>query len=199
MELSWLQRWSDNRIGFHQEKINSRLIQFWDRLGLNAGSRVFVPLCGKSLDMIWLKQSGYSVVGNELSEIACRDFFIENNLDYAESSFGKFNRYGGDDIVLLQGDFFDLTAENLESVSAVFDRASLIALPAEMRIQYANHLTSMLQSGSKVFLISMEYDQAKISFTVEILSRSSGPDIVGNLKERGLETLDEKVYLLEKA
>ena len=210
----WHQRWQDNQIGFHQEKINSRLIRLWPDLGLRAGDLVFVPLCGKSLDMLWLAQQGYRVFGVELSEIACEAFFRDNQLDYSVSEQGPFTVYTGDAIALWAGDFFALTEKDMHSVAATYDRAALVALPEAMREEYCRHLARILPQGSPTLLISMEYDQQKMkgppfsvvedeitrnlsgNFSVEKLSQSSGPDIVGNLARRGLDTLTEKIFKL---
>ena len=43
---------------------------------------VFVPLCGKSLDMVWLLEQGFSVTGCEISELAVQQFFTENSIPY---------------------------------------------------------------------------------------------------------------------
>ncbi len=212
----WHQRWRENQLGFHQEKVNSRLIKFWPRLKSTQGEKVFVPLCGKSTDMIWLSQQGFKVFGIEISEIACRDFFIENDLTYENTQHGKFEVFRNQDIELWAGDFFDLTPQDLANVQAVYDRAALVALPKEMRSDYAGHLSSLLKKDSLVMLVSMEYQQEKMkgppfsvieeeirslfdrNFSIEIVSQSSGPDIVGSLKQRGLDTLTEKVFIMTK-
>jgi len=216
MDVDWRERWQNNKIGFHQDKVNSRLIKLWGLLSPAHNAKTFVPLCGKSRDMIWLVESGFSVIGIELSEIACRDFFIENKLEFSESTNRNFSTFTSEKIQLLQGNFFDLTPTHLEDVTCVFDRASLIALPTKLRKQYANHMSDILPAHSKTLLISMAYDQNKMngppfsvteeeirelytpSFNLEVISQSSGPEIVGNLKDRGLDTLEEKVYLLER-
>jgi thiopurine S-methyltransferase len=69
--------WRDSDTDFHQQAVNQLLTRFWQRPQHGRGSRVFVPLCGKSLDMIWLAQRGYEVIGVELSPIAVRAFFLE--------------------------------------------------------------------------------------------------------------------------
>lgn len=71
----WLDFWRDERSDFHQIAVNPLLNKFWPSLKLAHGSRVFVPLCGKSLDMLWLAQQGHEVIGVELSSIAVEDFF----------------------------------------------------------------------------------------------------------------------------
>ncbi len=76
----WIERWNNQEIGFHQGDFDPALGRYWSRLGAPAGARVFVPLCGKSLDMVWLAQNGHPAVGAELSERAVDDFFAERGL-----------------------------------------------------------------------------------------------------------------------
>ncbi|MGI9317834.1 MAG: thiopurine S-methyltransferase [bacterium] len=210
----WHTRWTENQIGFHQEKVNSRLIKLWPAIGLEPGEKVFVPLCGKTRDMLWLASQSYRVLGVELSKIACQDFFKENRIEYQVSHESPFEIFRSGGIELWAGDFFDLSAEALAEISGVYDRASLVALPESLRQAYVHHLSAILSSGIKVMLISMEYDQTKMQgppfsvteeeihglfeadFNVRKVSESSGPDIVGNLKQRGLDTLTEKIFVL---
>ncbi|MGR3983907.1 MAG: thiopurine S-methyltransferase [Gammaproteobacteria bacterium] len=217
MQLAfWRQRWAEGRLGFHQEKVNSRLRKFWREVEPAPRAKVFVPLCGKSLDMLWLASRGHRVIGSELSEIACRDFFTENALRYAETAGARFVRLSGGGISLWCGDFFRLRADDLRDVHLAYDRAALIALPAAMRANYAAKLAELSPPGARVFLVGMDYEQRKMKgppfsvpesevrelfeecFSVEILTQSSGPDIVGNLAARGLDTLNEKIYLLRR-
>ena len=114
----WLERWQKGETGFHQEQLNPYLSYFYGEKGAPQDKRhalkVFVPLCGKSVDILWLAQNGYEVLGIECSEIAVRDFFEENKLEYKLVEGKPFNRYiceareGQARIELLQGDFFDL-------------------------------------------------------------------------------------------
>ena len=76
----WHERWERAEIGFHKQEINVHLQQFWNCLELPAGERVFVPLCGKSLDLLWLAGEDHPVTGVELSPIAVDAFFQENEL-----------------------------------------------------------------------------------------------------------------------
>ena len=211
----WHSKWESNQLGFHQEKVNSRLKKFWPELQIPSAKKVFVPLCGKSLDMLWLAEL-HPVVGVELSQIAAEGFYTENDLPVIRNDQPPFVRYSGNNIDLLCGDVFDLTAEQMADVGGVFDRAALIALPTDLRARYARHLASILPAGCKILLITMIYNEEKMSgppfsvteeevrslfdtqFSVEKISESSGPDIVGNLRERGLETLTEQVFRLSK-
>lgn len=212
----WLQRWQEGQIGFHQDRINGYLTRHFGRTGAQTGGTVLVTLCGKSLDMLWLRDQGFCVVGVEFSPLAVEAFFSENNLQPAISSSGKFQRYHADDITLLCGDFFDLTAEDIGDISAVYDRASLIALPPEMRPSYADHLTGLLPRGTKVLLVTMEYPQDQMqgppfsvhesevhdlydnSFEVE---RLESVDVLADnqrFKERGLTEMIERTFLLTR-
>jgi len=212
----WHQRWSENKIGFHQQKVNSRLKKYWSQLKLTAGDKVLVPLCGKSADMLWLQQQGFTILGVELSPIACIDFFKENGLDYSTFHKDGFEVFQSGEIELWAGDFFELTSDHVKQIKGIYDRAALIALPPDMRQRYARHLADILPGPSRALYITMEYDQDKMKgppfsvsgeefeqlfqndFCINLISESSGPDIVGNLKDRGLDTLTEKIYLLRK-
>ena len=124
----WISRWESNRIGWHTDKVNSQLIEYLDELKLSSQEAIFVPLCGKSLDMNYLIQKNFKVIGVEMSELAIQQFFEENNLSYTISKEEEFEVYEGDRIIIYCGDFFDLQSKHLDNVKAVYDRASLIAL-----------------------------------------------------------------------
>ena len=153
----WLRRWQENRTGFHQARINAHLQRFWPRLEVPAGETVFVPLCGKSRDMLWLAAQGYRVVGVELSPLAVHAFFKENGLKPEIASDSVFERYRCAGIEILCGDFFALEPDDLSGVKGVYDRASLIALPPAMRGRYAQQLTTLLPERPPVLLITLDY------------------------------------------
>ncbi len=123
----WLDRWKENRLGFHEAAVNQYLQAHLPRFDLDPGARIFLPLCGKALDMLWLAEQGYEVIGIELSEIALRDFFDENQLDYERIESDRFVVFRSGRIELLQGDFFDLRRDDLDGCALVYDRAALIA------------------------------------------------------------------------
>jgi thiopurine S-methyltransferase len=155
----WHQRWEQNQIGFHQQAINEYLSNHWAELGLAEGAPVFVPLCGKSLDLLWLLEQGHAVLGVELSEKAVADFFQENALEYQRHPHGPFVAFHTEDLRLLAGDFFALQEQDLDGICAVYDRASLIALPPEMRRDYARKMQALLPSGAHILLITMQYQE----------------------------------------
>lgn len=210
----WLERWERKEIGFHQNEINPHLRQYWPELHPPSGSEVFVPLCGKSRDLLWLRKQGYPVIGVELSAIAVQAFFNENGYTPHHAASGKFDRYEADGIRILRGDFFDLSKDDLAKISAVYDRASLVALPPEMRERYARHLASTLPPATQILLITFDYPQQEMSGPpfavsageVEALYREYAEirllaqlDVLAQnprFQERGLSRLQESIFLL---
>lgn len=152
----WQQSWRDRNTAFHQTTVNPHLIRFWSSLGLQATDRVFVPLCGKSLDLLWLAGQGHSVIGVELSPLAVRAFFRENRLQASRRQVGKLTLWENGRIGILCGDFFQLTAADLGDIAAVFDRASLTALPDDIRAAYLAHLARIVPAACKVLLLTTE-------------------------------------------
>lgn len=152
----WQRCWRDRQTGFHQKTVNPLLTSFWSGLGLGPGSRVFVPLCGKSLDMIWLAGQGHQVVGVELSPIAVRAFFRENRLQPVRRQVGAFTLWEHGRLAILCGDYFLLTEGDLGPIDAVYDRAALTALPEDIRRAYVAHLRSVVPPTCKIFLLTAE-------------------------------------------
>jgi len=212
----WHDRWKQNEIGFHQAGFNSHLQEFWPKLELRTGCRVFVPLCGKSRDLLWLRAQGHAVLGVEVSPIAVEDFFTENRLTAEVTQRGAYKVWDADGLTILCGDYFALTRDWLADVEAVFDRASLIALPPEMRSRYAEHMTAILPPGAKILLITMEYPAGSMQgppfsveepevralyekhFKVTSLLRKDILADNARFRERGLTSLYEHVYRLER-
>ena len=159
----WLERWQLNQIGFHQAEHNKLLLEFWPRLGLDPKARVFVPLCGKSLDMRWLEAAGHDVLGVELSEVAIDAYFEDGGESAQQAVIDRFVSHEGAKTTILQGDFFDLTAPLLAGVEALFDRASLVALPPDMRFRYVDHLLRIVPDGCRILLLTFEYDQTLVA------------------------------------
>ena len=159
----WHQRWTENRIGFHLAEVNAHIENYWPKLALSENAKVFVPLCGKSHDLIYLRDLGSQVVGIELNESAVQAFFAENKISVSQSAVPEsdLRLWQGGGIEIYVGDFFQLTKEMLSDCQAVYDRASIVALPPEMRLDYVNHMQAILPAEIKMLLISMEYDESK--------------------------------------
>ncbi len=213
----WQQRWEANEIGFNQSQPNQLMQRYFSRLNLKSGARVFVPLCGKSIDMLWLAVQGYRVIGVELSQYACQAFFTENEISFKIIEVSDFVIYAGDNITLFAGDFFKLDKSLLEKIDAVYDRAALIALPPAVRPLYAVQLTQLLEPEAAVFLITTAYDQNEMqgppfsvdqaevdllfqkSFTIDKFYSKPMREISPHLKAKGLMYATEEGYLLKQA
>lgn len=154
----WLERWQNNQTGFNQPEVNPLLVSHFNKLGLSAGQRVFVPLCGKTIDIHWLLQQGYQVIGIELSEMAIEQLFQLLGLTPQISTLGAFKLYQAERIDIYVGDFFQLDNVLLGHVDAIYDRAAFIALPEATRLDYSKHLTAISHAAPQL-LISIEYDQ----------------------------------------
>ena len=154
----WSQKWEKNEIGFHQEKTNPYLQKFITRLKRAGGKgHIFVPLCGKSKDMIYLRSQGCGVLGLEISPLAVEAFFEENHFEPVAASTGRFAGYQCQSLKILCGDFFNLRSSDLVQATAVYDRASLIAMPPKLRKRYARLLSAVLPQNVSILLVTMEY------------------------------------------
>ena len=155
----WHQRWRDNRIGFHQDRVTPLLERHWDTTGLPRDAKVFVPLCGKTLDMPWLAARGHRVLGVELSELAVRQFFDEQQLAPAVHASRHGTHYTAGPFELIVGDVFGLDAEALSGCTGVYDRAALIALPPDLRRRYAAGPYARLPARCRGLMVVIDYPQ----------------------------------------
>jgi thiopurine S-methyltransferase len=167
--LFWHKCWQRDHIGFHQQEYHSLLTELWQQClawqptpvgsaqTSGEGALVFVPLCGKSADMLYIAKR-QKVIGAELSEIACRDFFAENYIACQSRQQSRFVFYHSESIELYQGDFFALQPQDLSGCRLIYDRAALIALPPALRVRYVAQLRSLIVAGSKLLLLTVEFD-----------------------------------------
>jgi thiopurine S-methyltransferase len=213
----WLERWHQMQIGFHQDATEPLLQKHWPTLGLAAGSTVFVPLCGKSLDMVWLAAQGHRVIGCELSQIAINDFFATLDLTPETRMESGFTVKSVGPYELWCGDFFALPPDATKAVRAIYDRAALVALPPDMRQRYARKLVELGSSVDNALLITLEYDQAIVNgpphsvppaevqshFTpdwrVMEMDREQTDSPTPRFKEHGIEIVDQAAYKLTPA
>jgi len=163
MELSyWESKWRKGKTGFHMKDGYPGLEKYWDSINLDKNPTVFVPLCGKSKDLMWLADRCKRVVGVEISGLAVEQFFSENTLVSDKSSFANFTIYRSENIELWKGDFFKLPKHKLPRFDLVYDRAALIALPPKMRIDYVNKLFDLISENTKILLQQFEYRQQEM-------------------------------------
>ena len=213
----WLDRWQEDRIGFHEISANRHLQNWFPRLAPAPGSGVFLPLCGKAVDIHWIAGQGFEVVGIELSSIAIEAFFAENSLDFERVETDRFTEYKSANITLLQGDFFDLKQDDLSHCQLVYDRAALIALERHDRPRYYDHMLTIVPASCDMLLISLEYDQTEMqgppfsvpgeeiiqryrdAFSIHTLETSNIIDERPRWRKVGLSALQESVFSLTRS
>ena len=224
----WHACWERNSLGFHQKSIHPFLSQYLlpmitSQANLpetNKRQTVFVPLCGKSDDMVWLAEH-FDVIGAELSDIACRDFFAEKNIAVNPNLItndepkGEFKQYSHQNITIWQGDFFKLSPEQLPRFDWIYDRAAIIALPQTMQQNYASHLATFISEHTQLFLISLEFPQEELEgppfaifeqdikrlfpgFKVECIAEQALEDKTFAQRKFNVSYLKEKLYLITK-
>lgn len=208
----WHERWQQNQIGFHQDEVQPLLRKYWPGLAAKSGDRVFVPLCGKSLDMWWLRQQGQQVVGVELSPLAVQAFFEEAEVTPARTSNGLQECWQASDIRIYSGDFFMLQPRDISICNVIYDRAALIALPPAMRRDYVAHLHRLFPQGARMLLVTLDYPQAEMDgppfsvsdAEVRELYKSvrllESRDVLAEndrFRQRGVSRLDENAYLID--
>jgi thiopurine S-methyltransferase len=211
----WLERWRDGRTHFHQPQVTPLLQKHWPALALPPGSRVLVPLCGKTLDMIWLAEQGMRVLGVELSQLGVEQFFAENNLRPTLHSSPLGVHYCAENIEIICGDIFKLDKAALSDCAGVYDRAALIALPPDMRLSYVRQVYGQLPARYRGLLITLDYAQEKMDgppfsvpdtevqtlyaglADVAIVGRSDILQEEPKFAARGLTKLDTIVYRLQ--
>lgn len=208
--MDWLSRWKQGKIGWHEVNGNAGLRKFWPRP--SAGCHVLVPLCGKSPDLLWLAEQGCQVTGVELSQIAARAFFEESGIPFDLRQAGGQTRFSGKDraITIVCADYFRFSEGPFD---ALYDRASLVALPHGLRPRYAEHTKTLLKADATVLLVTLEYDQSLAGgppYSVPAGEvRQYWPDlekvsvsgdtqnIPHKLRQAGVTQLDEIVWLYE--
>jgi thiopurine S-methyltransferase len=212
----WSDRWRTGQIGFHQAQPDKNLTRHWQDLGLAQGGRVFVPLCGKSVDLLWLRDRGHPVIGVELSAIALEAFCMENGVPARRRTTQDFDVYQAPNLELLCGDYFAFTPTQLGNVAAVFDRAALISWTPELRAPYVEHLAKLTPPGTETLLVTLEYPQTQTAgppfsvpadevaelyasrYAIRELSRQDVISSEPRMRSRGITELFEVCYRLTR-
>jgi thiopurine S-methyltransferase len=215
-EKFWHQRWETNDIGFHKDDPHHDLVKYFNRLGLQRGDTIFVPLCGKSKDLVWLHARGMQVVGVELSRVAVEAFFAENDLQGEWTEKGGLSCCCSPGYTIYCADLYDIRPTHLNGAAAAYDRGSLVALPTEMREDYAGHINGLMPPASRILAVSYEYDQIETygppfsvpleevrdlfspDFELEVLVEEDTLWSHQGLSARGVTQLTEFVVLLTK-
>ncbi len=210
----WIQRWRDGQVGFHQPEVNPYLRAHWDSLAVGGTADVFVPLCGKTLDLAWLSRRCGSVSGVELSAQALEEFFQEQGLVPERRRSGAHELWRCGRLQLFCGDFFALQPEQLPAPDLVYDRAALVALEPALRGRYVQKLLDLLAPHTRILLITLSYPQQAMAgppysvdedelrhhfaerFRFSSLFSADVIDKYPRFADKGLDRLQESVLLL---
>lgn len=156
MEASfWIKSWELGGFytSFHRKDIHPYVLEYMTPDEIE-NKNILVPLCGKAVDMLYLAQYANKVIGVELVEEAILQFFSENNLSYQKVDDETFI---SGNIILLKKDFMSLTNQEIGTIDWIYDRASLVALPLEMRKEYLKAIDRLSDIGTKQLIITLEY------------------------------------------
>lgn len=208
----WHSKWASNQIGFHLDDVNRLLIEHWHRTEPKREDKIFVPLCGKSEDLVWLATKHNQVHGVELSSIAVRSFFAEHFYTPLVIQLNAHHElYQFDELSIYTGDYFTAPVETYD---IVYDRAALVALPEEMRKEYVERLKSLLNPGGRILLVTLDYEQHEMAgppfsvpqeeieqlfaeFSVERLHQDSANAQHPKRAKKGLSRFAEEVWLIK--
>lgn len=213
-DINWHSHWQNNNIGFHLNQTNPMLVKHWPKLHAPPGEMVFVPLCGKSLDMVELHRQGHFVLGSELSDIAVAAFFTEQHLDHRTDQAGEHLYWSGDRLAIIHGDFFTLPANSIPA-RFVYDRAALVALPPDVQQRYVEQLLRIAPDIEHILLITVDYDDTAAPpppfsipservnalygayFQIELIeTRDTKPS--PRKQAQGLDVITEHIFKLER-
>jgi|LNFM01.1.fsa_nt_gb thiopurine S-methyltransferase len=212
----WLERWARGETGFHLPTVNPHLQRHWPAFGLLPGARVLVPLAGKSVDLAWLRAQGCMVTAVELSRHAADSLFADLGETPQRTRTADFEVFEVPGLRFFVGDFFRMTPALAGPLDAVYDRAALIALPANLRPAYAAQLTSLQRAGTRSLLVALEYPPTQMngppftvtaaeiaalfgaSHTLEELACEDILDAEPRFRARGVTQLVERVFALRR-
>ncbi len=212
--VDWHSHWAKKSPGFHEGRVNVYLQQYLKLFRLQSGDTIFMPLCGKAVDILWLSERGFKVVGVELSRVAVEAFFDESGLEFTLRESGKLMLYEAPNIALYQGDFMHLEPQILSSCKLVYDRASIVAIELFNRVAYKKKMLELVPVATPMLMVTLSYNQSQMAgppfsvpvneitelyqpeYQVEMLQSCEQIDERPRWKERGLESLIETALRL---
>ncbi|GFN97348.1 thiopurine s-methyltransferase [Plakobranchus ocellatus] len=178
----WKRMWEFDEIDFHNEQVHQTLIEYLDRLGpCGKPANIFVPLCGKSLDVKWLADQGVQTVGLDGVHKALEQFYTEHGLDWEETNVpalggaGKLLSSKDGRLKLYCGDITDFTVEVGGCFDAVWDRAAVVALNREDVERYVQIMKGLVRPGGCILLESEEFEASDFDGITDVLLKLPPP------------------------
>lgn len=212
----WIEGWEQGRTGFDQSEPHRWLPEHWASVEVANDAVVFVPLCGKTVDMVWLAEQGHRIIGVEVSEIAVVGFFDMVGLTPEVEVIGPLSAYRAGPYEIWRGDLFEVPATVFDRVDVVYDRASIVALPPQIRQRYTQMLSTQLRGDAPWYLVSFTYDQSEMDgppfsvtleeidalladeFDIETVVDESVIERAAAMQERGLTEMRETLSILRR-
>ncbi|XP_060074297.1 probable thiopurine S-methyltransferase [Ylistrum balloti] len=145
--------WVKGDTKWHTRGVNPLLLKHQHiLLSLKKPMKVFVPLCGKDDSMKWLAEQGHTVVGVDFSDIACKNFFLDNNLEYIKEDIQNSHVNGHIykaihdqlNLSIYYCDYFQLVPELQHDFDAVWDRGALNAMDSVNVARYASVMVPLM-------------------------------------------------------
>ena len=213
--VDWRSYWVRDKPGFHEGQVNAYLQHYLPLFNLAPGDTIFMPLCGKAVDILWLAQQGYRVIGVELSARAIEAFFAESQLTFEKTTGKHFTCYQGSNITLYQGDFMNLQKQQLAECRLIYDRASIVAIESFNRSSYVEHLLNINPQSVPILLVTLDYDQKvmqgppfsvpvseisalyQATYHIELLESREQIEERPNWRAKGLNSMLESALRLE--
>lgn len=154
----WADSWQEGgrKTSFHRSDIHPYILRHLPPEQL-ANKRLLVPLCGKSVDLMYFRTHAAHVVGVEFITEAVEQFFEEQQLAYEKVG----NQYRAEKITLINGDFFQVSKQEVGAIDLIYDRACLVALPLPLRQKYIAKIEELLPIGAQQFVNTLEYFPTK--------------------------------------
>ncbi|WP_440999973.1 hypothetical protein [Fodinibius sp. SL11] len=216
METSyWQSRWQKGNTGWHMDTVYPPLPNLWNHLGIESTARILVPLCGKSLDLQWFVDQGHTVTGVDVSQKAMCHIKQRHPESFRRDNSHGFTIYCSKSLVLWKGDFTKLPATEIPPQDLIYDKASIIALPANMRQRHADKLIELCSPHTKILMQTFEYEQQEMNgppfsvdeqeleklfgnqFKLTCIHEQSKLEELQRFQQRGLSSyLTEKVFIL---
>jgi thiopurine S-methyltransferase len=197
------------------ESVYPLLPDLWERRSLKSPARVLVPLCGNSPDLHWLAEQGHSVIGIDVSAKALQQVMQEQSAKFSKDSSHGFTIYRSERMELWEGDFLKLPISKIPALDLIYDKAAIVALPPDMRADFAQKVLQLCNQGTQMLVQAFEYEQHEMSgppfsvdtdeinshynhrFSIDLMHEQSKLEDMGKFQQRGLSSyFIEKVYHL---
>lgn len=161
----WIERWDQNEIGFHKPTVHQMLIKHQDKLFADGKPKtIFVPLCGKTLDLKWFADQDIQTTGLDVAEVALKQVFTENGLEWEEKPIpllgesGKLLHTKDGKLKLYCGDMMKFSKDVAGTFDAIWDRGALVALPRADIKRYSQILMNVLKPCGRMLVELMQYN-----------------------------------------